>query len=159
MGNAARENADGFQSLRIEERLLGFELIGNVTEYQHHADDPALTVANGRTAVGNGNFAPVAPYKRGMIGKSDDAAGREYLVDRVDASNTGKLIDDVEHIGQRPSGTFRKIPSGQFLRNLVHEGDRAADVGGDHAVADAADGHQETLALLGEFYPRSSSGR
>ena len=60
----------------------------------------------------------------------------------------GLLVDDVEHVDQRPPDGLRQRPAGHRFGRWVQEGDQALGVGGDDGVADARQRHR-IAALAG----------
>ena len=62
MGDAARQLAEGIHALRLPERLLLLELLGDVADEPHDAEDVAVRIANDRgNDLAGKCFAVLAP--------------------------------------------------------------------------------------------------
>ena len=60
----------------------------------------------------------------------------------------GVLVDDAEHVFERPTGSLARLPADQLLGDRVQEVDPALGVGADDGIADARQRDLQPLPLL-----------
>src|SRR5215470_19471995 len=119
-----------------------------VAEDQNCANDVSVGVLDRRAAVVYRNLGSVSPYQEAVVCQAEDAP----LLYRSQCGVLNRLaimlVDDAEDGFERLTLGFCRAPSGQGLCDGIHEGDRAAAVGGDHGVADACERDGEPFALI-----------
>ena len=111
--------------------------LGHVAEDQDDAGDAPAVVEDGGAAVVDGRLAAVPGQQRRVVGQPDLRTQPEDFGRRILDRLPGLLVDDVEHLDQRPPDGLRQRPAGQRFGRWVQEGDQALGVGGDDGVADA----------------------
>ena len=109
------------QPFTVAHGLLSSSLFADVVENQHDTRNLALFVSNRRTAVFDGEFRSVAADQSRVICQPHDLSHPDYLGNRTLRLDPRHLVDDVEDLVQITSLGFRERPSGQLLRNFVHE--------------------------------------
>src|SRR5687768_4116569 len=108
----------------------------NIRENQYDAFDLAAINYWGCTGVDR-NVAAVLRYEDGVVRKSYDRAGREYLGNWVFDRIVGLFIYYVKDILERGPASGGLLPASQLLGNRIHKCDRALCIRGDNSVADA----------------------
>jgi hypothetical protein len=94
-----------------------------------------------------------------VVGEAHDAPFLQHPPGGVLDRLSRRLVDGVEHLVHRPADRLALGPAGELLRNRVHEDDTPADVGRDHGISDADEGHPQPLALPVELPARAPLGR
>jgi hypothetical protein len=110
----------------------------DVAKDQHAARHLAVLVADRRRAVIDRALRAVLAHEHRVVGQSDDHAVVQCARGRARDNLARVLVDDVEHALERLATRVGGRPAGERLGGLVHRGDPAGQVGGDHRVADAA---------------------
>ena len=129
-------------------RLLRPPPLGHVAEDQDDARDAAAVVDDGGAAVVDGRLPAVPGQQRRVVGQPDHRAQAEHLGRGVLDRLPGLLVDDAEHLGQRPPDGVRQRPPRQRLGRRVQEGHPGLGVGRDDRVADARE-RDRVAALAG----------
>ena len=120
-------------------------LLRHIAEHEHHADDTAIKVADGRGAVGDGPLRAVARNQHGVVRQTVDLAGGQHVVHGDDGGLARLLVDDIENFAHRPALRLGVRPAGEFLGDGVEPGDAPLRVGGQHGVADGLERDGEFL--------------
>ena len=128
--------------------FLGPPALADVAEDQDDAGDSPAFVEDGGAAVVDRHLAAVPGQERRVVGQPDHRAQAEHLGRGILDRLPGLLVDDVEHLGQRPPDRLRSRPAGQRFGRWVQEGHTSLGVGGDDRVADAGQRHR-VAALAG----------
>jgi hypothetical protein len=127
----------GPDELRQRLRLLRPPPLGDVAEDQDDAREAAAVVDDGGAAVVDGNRAAVPGQQRRVVGQPDDRARAEYLGRGVLGRLAGLLVDEAEHLGQRPPDGVAQRPARQRLGRRIQEGHPGLGVGREDGVAEA----------------------
>jgi hypothetical protein len=128
-------------------------LFGDIMENQHGAGDSAGVVPDGGRAVLNGNLATVAGEQGGVVGQRDGLLFAQDAGDDVLARRAGFLVDNAEDTLCRLAQDYALRPAGEGFGDGIEEGDLTLEVGHQHGVANAGEGHAEVLALLAKGLP------
>ncbi len=135
------EARGGGQLFGLAKDLLRLALVGGVTEDEDDAEELVAVVANGSGAVFDGNQAPIDVFEYGVVGHGDDLACGQNFIDGIGGGLAGLFVGDREDIVNDFSGDIGELAAGERFGDGIHEGDVAACVGGDDAVADAGEGN------------------
>ncbi len=139
------------------EPSLGSPGFGHVAEDEDRADDLALARADRRCTVVDRPFRTVPGDQNGVIRQADDHPVAERAGGGILDDLARSLVNDPEHIGERPPLGVGLGPAGQALRDGIEERDAALGVGRDHGVANAAERHAEPFRLPVETFLRAPS--
>ncbi len=112
---------------------------GDVAEDEHDAVELPVLIADRRPAVVvDRDLPPVARAQDGMVRQADHGPFPEHLRDGALDRFARRFREDPKHVIHRPAPRASCFgPSGQSLRDRVHERDTALGVGRDHGIADA----------------------
>ena len=136
----------GFLGLALQ-RLQEPPLFGDVVEHQHHARQLSGRIEDRGRAVFDGHFAAVFGNQGGVVGQGDGLLLAEHLGHHVDGGLPRLFVDRAEDAGDGPSHGLVRRPAGQVGGDRVQERDAAADIGGQHRVADAIQRDAEPFAV------------
>ena len=144
----ADRRIQGEEPHSLVQRRLGSLPFCDVPKDQHAAEDVALLVPDRGGAVVNRALRPVLRDQDGVVRQPDDLAVPQRPQGRVLDRLAGVLVDDAEHVFQRSSGGFLRLPADQLLGDRVEEIDPALGVGADDGIADARQRDVQPLPLL-----------
>ena len=121
---------------------------GGVAEDEHHAENLAPGVVNGRHAVLDRPFLPRPRDQEGGTGQGDQLFFLNGAGGRVLRLFAAGFIDDAEDGEKRFEQRFHAVPAGEPLRFVIHENDAPFRIGDDDAVADGGERDAEPFLLL-----------
>jgi len=142
------------QLVRGQQRVLAGAPLGHIAEHQHHANELALAVADGRAAVVDGHLAAVAPQQHRVVGQPGHPPLAQHARHRAFHLGPRALVDDAEHLADGLAHGLGLRPAGEGLGHRVHEEDAALVVGGDDGIADALQRGREPPLIEGELASR-----
>jgi hypothetical protein len=117
---------------------FGEAALGDVAEDEDDADEFALTVANGGSAVIDADLGSIFRDEEGVIGEAYDGSEAAYFVDGTFDDGPGLFVEDTEDLVEIEVASIRFRPACEVLSDRVHKDDSSALIAGDDSVADAA---------------------
>ena len=125
-------------------------LFGHVVEHQHGAVMMAAGVEDRRRRVLDAVLAAVPRRQHGPMREPRHLALAQAQRDGVHDRFARLLVDDHEHLQQRPADRLGLEPSGQPLGDGVEPQDAPVVVGRDDGVADRLQRHLQHLAAVAQ---------
>ena len=83
-----------------------------------------------------------------MISEANYPATGQDSVDRILGGLTRVLVDNAEHVEQRPAPGICERPAGDVFRDRIEEGDPPFCIGGDDRITDTRQCDLEPFTLL-----------
>lgn len=131
--------------LTLVQRLFGLHAPRDAPKYEHDAIHASLVVANRSGAVVDGDFCAVSGDEDAGIGELDDARFAQRPLGWISDRLAVDFVDDSKHLAEVSAAHLLLRPAGQGFRRSVDRLYSGIDVGGDHRVADARQGHVQQL--------------
>ena len=151
VGDGGGEASGDGELLVGEQGSAGFEFEGYVAEDHDDAGDLARRIADGRTAVVDGDFCAVLAQQDGVLGDADDTFEALHLDEWIFDRLTGDLVEDMEYLIEGAASRLGLGPSGKVLGDQVHHLDATIGVAHDDPIADGGEGGTQVLLRLEEF--------
>lgn len=126
---------------------FGLAPLGDVAEYQDHADDVAVGASDRSRTIVDRPLRAAFPNQQGVICQADNVAFSERLRDGVLHLPACAFVDDLKHRLQGQPGRLRARPAGHCLSDRVEQGDPPFCVGGDDGIADGLERDPQRLLL------------
>ena len=131
----------------IGERACQAPLPRHVVEDGHGADYRAAAVADRRRRFLNRDFLRTPSDEHRVIHRACRVAAPERPQERIFNGLAGHLIDQIQHICDRPPTRLRNGPPREGLGGGVEIVDAAVRVGADDRIADRGERHLRALLL------------
>ena len=132
--------------------------LGHVAEDQHGAGKRAVEAENWRAGILDGQLLVVAGEEQSAGLKPGGGAFAQSAERGIVERLAALLVDDAEHFPNRLAAGVGERPAGELLGDLVEQKHAPRGVGGDHALADAADGGAQPFPLTPELDQRLVAG-
>ncbi len=107
------------QRRAVAQRLLGDIFVGHVAKHQYRAHHRTGSITNGRTAVGNVEFAVVARDQHGMVGQALNRAVRQRIGNRNGGGFAAVLVDDGKDLVDGSAQRLGMGPTGHILCHRI----------------------------------------
>ena len=120
MGHAAGQLAQGVQLLGLPQHGFQALVLRDVSEYDHHALQLAVRVPNGRRAVGDLSFSPIASDEQGLCDPHHRGGVRQPR-DGIGDARPRLLVHDVERLRQRHAHCLFGRPAGELSCDGVEQ--------------------------------------